>query len=312
MLACAFVLFSCGLHEIIPLDAMTEEKMVSALQEALVLGSQTAAKNLGNSTCEMKECVTGYLGNKLVEIALPDTVKNVLYQMDHFSQKLEAAGFINALNAINRLGFNTSGLMSEYLGIFEKGFDKYADDIKTALNRGAEQAAPDAIGVFRDAIFGMSFGDAKGVLMGNSIAATSYLKTSTYAPLKVAFAPIIEEPLKLLNPNQYWQPLASRYNKFAKSYSNFQKQINSSSYLSSYSSALEDLPYGDLPEDLSNALATYATGKALDGLFLMVGRQESELRADPWGTVSSLGSFISDGVGNLLSDVFGKAKDGLL
>jgi len=50
----------------------------------------------------------------------------------------------------------------------------------------------------------------------------------------------------------------------------------------------------------------------LDGLFLMVGKQETKLRADPWGTVSSLGDFMSDAVGDLLGDIFSKAKDGSL
>jgi len=298
------------------LNPMTEERMVSALQEALVLGSKTAADNLGNSSCVSKECVTGYLGNKLVEIALPDTVANVLNKMSDFSKKLDAMGFTTALNTVS--GFmNTAGLKSD-LAVFSSGLDKYADSIKTALNRGAEKAAPNSIGVFRDAIFGMSFSDAKGVLMGNSVAATSYLENTTYNGLKTAFAPIIKEPLDLLNPNKYWKPLADNYNSLASSYSSFQRQLSSNSIASSLvnnalgGSYLPDLPYDNLSSDLSGTLATYATGKALDGLFLMVGKQETKLREDPWGTISSLGSFVSDGVGNLLGDVFSKAKEGLL
>jgi hypothetical protein len=264
--------------------------MVEALQEALVLGSKTAASNLGDSTtcaASMRAaggCITGFLGNELVEIIVPDTVKNVLDKISLFA---------NAITAI-------PGLQSSALS----GLSDYGDSIKVALNRGAEQAAPASVEVFKKAILGMSFSDAKGVLMGDSIAATSYLKTTTYDGLQGAFASIIKQPLDLLNPNKFWKPIASAYNSFANSYS--------SSLDNPLVSALSppSLPYNELPEDISQYLSEYATGKALDGLFLMVGKQETALRADPWGTISSLGKFLNNGVGDLLGNVFEKAKNG--
>jgi hypothetical protein len=239
------------------------------------------------------------LGNKLVEILLPDTVKDVLDKISSFT---------NSINSVSP-GIKTAlqtAVGTQYNSLFELG--RYGDSIKVALNRGAERAAPASVDVFKKAIFGMSFSDAREVLLGNSTAATSYLHTTTYDDLQEAFSPFLEEPLNLLNPNKYWRPIVSNYNSFAKTYSNFKNQPLISG------SALPGLPYEAeaLPEDISAYLANYATGKALDGLFLMVGKQETKLRADPWGTVSSLGDFISDTVGDLLSDVFGKAKEGLL
>jgi hypothetical protein len=268
-LASAFGLFSCGMHDMLQFDGnVTEAKMVKALQEALVLGSQTAALNLGDSSCESNlakigECTKGYLGNKLVEIALPDTIKNVL----------------NAINSISSL--LPSGVSSKVRS--------YGDSIRIALNRGAEKAAPESVNVFKNAIFGMSFSDAKGVLLGDSIAATSYLKVNTYSGLQDAFGPILEQPLRSLGIDRYWEPIASTYNPFAKT-----------------------LGKAALPTDFSEYLTKYATGKALDGLFLMVGKQETKLRIDPLGAVRDAGSLVSDATGSLLSDVFGKAKDGSL
>ncbi len=288
----AFGLFSCGLHDILD-DSISETKMVEALQEALVLGSKTAASNLGDSSCEMKECVTGYLGNKLVEIAVPDTVKNVLSKINSFTNSLDPTA----------KSLLQTALGSQYGSILSLG--KYGDSIKIALNRGAEQAAPASVDVFKNAIYGMSFTDAKDVLLGDSRAATSYLKNSTYSGLQGAFAPILEVPLKRLQLDGYWKQIASHYNSFARTYSN----------LASISgSALPGLPYEALPddEDFSTYMAEYATGKALDGLFLMVGKQEEQLREDPWGTVSSLGDFVSDAVGDLLGDIFSKAKNNQL
>jgi hypothetical protein len=310
----AFGLFSCGNH-LFDQDLFgedSESRMVKALQEALVLGSKTAASNLGDASCsaslqESMKCATGYLGNKLVEIAVPDTVKDVLGKINSFT------------NAINNLSPEVRTLLSTALGMSSNalsGLGKYGDSIKIALNRGAEQAAPNSINVFRNAIFGMSFSDAKGMLLGDSVAATSYLHTTTYSGLQSTFAPIISEPLNLLNPNKFWKPIVSNYNSFANKYSSIKSNISSdyllSAALNSSGSSLPGLPYSDLPEDISAYLSEYATGKALDGLFLMVGKQETQLRADPWGTVKALGGFITDTVGELLGDIFNKAKAGLL
>jgi hypothetical protein len=252
----AFGLSSCGTHLFD--DFFSEKRMVDALQEALYLGSQTAANNLSdsnsvNSSCnKAMTCATGYLGNKLVEIALPDSIKNVLH---------------------------TISTVSSFLNL-----GHYGDSIRVAMNRGAEQAAPRSVEVFKNAIFGMSFINAKGILNGDSVAATSYLRNSTYSDLIHAFGPIIKEPLKLLNLNKFWKPISDGHNLL-------------------FTNAL--------PSDISEYLAEYATGKALDGLFLMVGKQESKLRADPWGTVSETG-LAGSSTGNLLGDVFSKAKDGSL
>ncbi|MDR2579420.1 MAG: DUF4197 domain-containing protein [Fibromonadaceae bacterium] len=303
-------LFSCGVHDFLDFKPLTEAKMVEALQEALVFGSKTAANNLGDSSCSLAassagECLTGYLGNKLVEIALPDTVKDVLDKVSSFTSS------INGLPTPAKT-LLAAALGVDYNSIFNLG--RYGDSIKVALNRGAEQAAPMSIEVFRNAIFGMSFSDAKGVLKGDSMAATSYLNTMTYSGLQVAFAPIIKEPLDLLNPNGFWNPLARNYNSFAKTYSSISVGLSTNTLLKTAldSSSLPDLPYSALPEDISKILSEYATGKALDGLFFMVGKQETKLRADPWGTVKGAGGFITDAVGDLLGDVFDRAKEGLL
>jgi len=305
----SFSFLSCGLNDYLPNNLpLTEEKMVEALQEALVLGSKTAASNLGDSTCtaglrNAGECAKGYLGNKLVEIAVPDTIKTVLDKINSFT------------NTYNALPQSARDILESALDVGISNLGKYGDSIKVALNRGAEQAAPASIDVFKNAVFGMSFSDAKGILLGNSVAATTYLRTTTYSGLQSAFAPIIKQPLDRLNPNQFWKPIASNYNSFAKSYSSIKSNVNSNFLLSTAlgNSALPALPYSNLPEDdISGYLANYATGKALDGLFLMVGKQEAQLREDPWGTVKALGGYITDAAGDLLGDVFGRAKNNLL
>jgi hypothetical protein len=311
-------LFFCGLHDFY--QGVSEDKMVEALQEALFLGSKTAANNLGNSSCaestaQARECATGYLGNKLVEIAVPDTVIKVLNTINSFTNTLNS--FANSLPlgldliAKNRLDslYNSYSLLN--LG-------KYGDSIKVALNRGAEMAAPQSVDVFEKAIRGMSITNAKGILTGtNNTAATSYLHSSTYSGLQTSFKPIIREPLKLLDINKHWKPIASSYKSFVKEgYLEFTDNLPAGFAYSGITAKSFPLPPAfdetNLPDDLEIYLSEYATGKALDGLFLMVGQQESKLRADPLGAVKAAGGFISDAVGNLLVDVFGKAKNNML
>jgi hypothetical protein len=305
-------LLSCGLHSLIT-DDLSDSKIVEALQEALFLGSKTAAVNLGDASCsasmqEAKACATGYLGNKLVEIVLPENVKNALENIEPFT------------NAINTLPLPARNLLSEAMNMplnALSGLDKYGDSIKIALNRGAEKAAPNSIAIFENAIFGMSFSDAREILFGDSVAATTYLYGATHSSLQSNFAPFIKDPLDLLNPNKYWEPIASKCNSFTSAYSEVKNSINSSLALKPLQlalggSTLPNLPENllDLPPDISTYLSEYATGKALDGLFYMVGVQESKLREDPWGTVRAATGFITDAVGDLLGDVFSKAKGG--
>jgi len=307
-LAFSLGLLSCGLHEFIS-DELSDSKIVEALQEALFLGSKTAADNLGSPCQTTSGCLTGYLGNELVEIIVPDTVKNVLGKINSFTKKIDDL----------HLSPTAQSLLSSALGMpFDalSGLGNYEDSIKTALNRGAEEAAPNSVAVFKDAIFGMSFSDARGILFGDdSTGATTYLQNTTSSSLQVAFAPIIKRPLDLLKPNNYWKPVISKYKSFAAEYSRVKSSISSnfllSSALGSNASALPSLPLNseDLPDDLTQYLSEYATGKALDGLFKMVGRQEAQLRRDPWGTVSAVGDFITDSVGDLLGSVFSKAKE---
>jgi len=282
-------LLSCGLHGFAS-DELSDSKIVEALQEALFLGSKTAALNLGDSSCTtISGCTTGYLGNGLVEILLPDTVRKVL----EFATAINNPQVQTILSVV---GISSNALSS---------FDNYGNSIKKALNRGAERAAPESKEAFKDAIFGMSFSDARGILFGDdSTAATTYLQNKTFSGLQSAFAPLIKESLDLLHPNDYWKPLVSSYKSFARTYSNLTNGIGGST--------LPHLPYtpDELPDDLSAYLSEYATGKALDGLFIMVGVQEAKLRRDPWGAISAVGDLVSSTVGDLLGSVFSKAKEG--
>jgi len=307
----AFLFAACDLGQILRdsgadgLTGLTDSEIVSGLKESLVLGSKTAALDLGQ--------VNGYLGNELVKIALPDTVEKVFAEVDRLENELQLASV-----RLNNLSNGTLGKQNATVVAMQQQkialalnltslIKPYKDSLVTAVNRGAEKAAPNSVNVFKDAIFGMSFSDARGLLASkDTIAVTGFLKGLTYEGLNVSFKPILKEPLDLLNPNQYWKPVATGFNSFLNEYNSLRAEVNALSNItgkslaaSSYNSAL--------PTDLSDYLATYGTGKALDGLFYMVGVQESKLRADPWAALSAVGDLVSDTVSDLIGKVFSEA-----
>jgi len=314
-LALSLGLLSCGLHGF-GTDDLSDSKIVEALQEALFLGSKTAASNLGEACTTTSNCLTGYLGNELVEIALPDTIKTVLDKIDAFTKEIDEITSIISKSPLLKSSIAAGSIEAISLPDFSK-FRGLSSRIKDTLNRGAERAAPESVDMFKNAIFEMSFSDARSILFGSdNIAATSYLKQMTFTGLQGIFGGILESCLEELGLNSFWKPyIASPYNSFASSYSSANNSFKTAvtAYNALHSSSpltLPALPYATLGEDLSGDLSKYATGRALDGLFYMVGVQESKLRADPWGTISSVGGFITDAVGDLLGSVFSKAKEG--
>lgn len=88
-------------------------------------------------------------------------------------------------------------LMPDKLRPLEKGLRMMGkgpeiDSFVLAMNRAAEKAAPGARRIFLDAITGMSFEDARGILSGGDTAATAYFKEKTADKLRAAFQPVVE------------------------------------------------------------------------------------------------------------------------
>ena len=133
------------------------------------------------------------------------------------------------------------------------GLSKLADEGLKVLNRAAEDAVSEAIPIFVDAIKGMTFSDAKNILLGNNNAATSYLKGKTTDALYQKFNPIINNSFQKVGADKIWSNLITKYN---------------------------NLP---LTKDVNPDLTDYVTGEALKGVYTMVEVEEKNIR----GKVSS-------------------------
>ena len=139
------------------------------------------------------------------------------------------------------------------------GFGRQVDQFVVALNRSAEDAAKKAKPVFFKAITQMTIQDAVGILRGSDNAATEYLRRTTGQQLVAEFTPIIDSTLQKNNATRYYNSLATTYNKVAFG----QKPVNAN-------------------------LTEYATGKAVDGLFLLVAQEEKRIRENPIARVSDI------------------------
>ena len=130
------------------------------------------------------------------------------------------------------------------------GLSKLADEGLKVLNRAAEDAVGEAIPVFVDAIKGMTFIDAKNILLGEKNAATMYLQNKTSEALYQKFNPIIANSFQKVGADKIWENLITKYN---------------------------NLP---LTANVNPNLTDYVTQEALKGVFTMVEVEEKEIRAN--------------------------------
>jgi hypothetical protein len=138
------------------------------------------------------------------------------------------------------------------------GMGKQVDEFNVSMNRAAEKAGNDAKPVFIAAIKGMTVKDAINIVKGENNAATMYLKKTTSPELILKFNPIIKSALDNVSATKYWSDLITAYNKIP-----FVKKMN--------------------PD-----LTGYVTGKAIDGLFVMIAKEEIKIRRDPMARTSEL------------------------
>jgi hypothetical protein len=152
-------------------------------------------------------------------------------------------------------------------GLRVVGFGPQVDELVLGMNRAAEQAAPGARQIFFDAIGDMTIDDARRILDGGATAATDYFKDKTTGKLTTTFKPIVEQSMSQVGVTKRYEALLSRADNVPF--------LNAERY------------------DLND----YVVGKALDGLFYMVGEEEKKIRTNPAARVT-----------DLLREVFGSSS----
>jgi hypothetical protein len=132
------------------------------------------------------------------------------------------------------------------------------DDFIASMNHAAETAAPEAAGIFGNAVRAMTIDDARRLLTGGNTSITDYFKEKTSAQLTVAFRPHVEKAMAASGVTQKYNTLLGQ---------------------------APQLPFMKSPKMDINS---YVVGKALDGLFYELGQQEKEIRTNPAARTTDL------------------------
>ena len=132
------------------------------------------------------------------------------------------------------------------------------DDLKLGVNRAAEQAVPQARTLLVGAVKSMSVQDAKSILGGGENSVTQFFKGKTEKPIGDKFLPIVSKVTDRIG-------LAREYNRIAG----------------------QGAQMGLVKPEQAR-IESHVTGKAMDGLYYMIGEEEKKIRQDPVGTGSAI------------------------
>ena len=138
------------------------------------------------------------------------------------------------------------------------GRGRDADELVATMNQAAEQAVPEARELMVDAVRNMSVEDAKQILTGGDQSVTEFFRARTAAPLAVRFLPVVKRATDRVG-------LAQKYNQFAS----------------------EGAKLGLIKGNAAN-IEQYVTERALEGLYLMIGEEEHNIRQNPAAAASAV------------------------
>ena len=144
-------------------------------------------------------------------------------------------------------------------GLRKIGQDRYADEFVLTMNRAAEQAVPEAAEIFGSAIRNMSIQNARGILNGPDDAATKYFRRTSGEKLVNRFLPIVGRATDRVGVT-----------------SNYKEMVDKLGFMSRFFDT----------ESLD--VDRYVTNRAIDGLFLMLAREEKLIRENPASRTTEL------------------------
>lgn len=131
------------------------------------------------------------------------------------------------------------------------GMQSQVDKFVLTLNRAAEDACKGAAPIFVDAIKSMTVSDGLTILKGSDTAATHFLRDKCAIALGVKFKPTVENSTKTVELTKYWTPLTTAYNNIPTH------------------------------QPVQTDLDQYVTDRAVDGVFKLVGDEETSIRTNP-------------------------------
>ncbi len=129
------------------------------------------------------------------------------------------------------------------------GYGDEVDKVTKSIGSASLLVIGESEQIMNDAIKELKFTDAVAVVLGGEDAATNVLKRAMYSTVKNRYSARLAQELDKTEVNTYWPIAMGAYNIFAK-----------------------DKMQGSLPDFLAE--------RAVDGLFIAVGKEEAKARTD--------------------------------
>ena len=138
-----------------------------------------------------------------------------------------------------------------HVALFRLGMGRLVEDVELKINRAAELAAPEIGQRFIDAIAELNIENAPALLNGPKDGATRFFETKMARPLASRIHPIIDTHLRKAGAIKAYQTMMSEYS---------------------------NLPW--VP-DIQADITTHTVDKGIDGVFLLLAREEKAIRDNP-------------------------------
>lgn len=129
------------------------------------------------------------------------------------------------------------------------GYGDEVEKVTKSIGTASTLVLGESEQIVGDAIKELKFTDAVAVVLGGEDAATNVLKRAMYSTVKKRYSSRLEQELGKTEVDKYWPIAAGAYNMFSKN-------------------KME----GSLPDFLAE--------RAVDGLFLAIGKEEAKARTD--------------------------------
>lgn len=262
---------------------LTNDEIIQGLKTALTVGT--------DSSVFITSQANGYYKDKLIKIALPEEANNMITTINYIDKIPKLGALINST-------IDLKGMVSK---------------TELSLNRAAESAAKTAAPIFKKSITDLSITNALNILQGkstnkstagfDSIAATNYLRNTTYDQLVVSYSKPVDSVLNVpiseigFTPNTAWTTLVSNYNVVV----GYAQTLLNTPGISLIIPADQITMLKQFKPVTEATLGQYVTKRALDGLFIKVGDQERSIRQNPAKWISNT---LND-IGSILQKVFG-------
>jgi hypothetical protein len=143
------------------------------------------------------------------------------------------------------------------------GLGNEVDKVSKSIGDASSIVLKESSSLFADAIKEVDLGDAVAIVLGGEDAATQVLKNALKVAVKKRYSAALNTQLNKTDANKYWPMASNAYNLFSKN---------------------------KIDTNLSDMLAE----KAVDGVFLAMGKEEAQLRKDPVSIGSAVASKVWD------------------